>query len=362
MPMHQNLFYHPLVKAEDNSHPSPMVNLHAFSGARESNPVFYAQGNVRQEVLVNNFGSNRNHELINSLASLLQGSHNSASPQPRNLNELLQKSFSSNNSNSILQSPFMSSHHSQFAGYNPTQSSYVQNIMAPDYSNLLTASVLETPIQNSNMFRNPMIQQSAPQSAENMNEALLLKLARLLKQDNGENIKTALSDILHGYDTVNIPAQDRQRDLAYQRRPQGDFGQSFHQQSNLNIGQKTISLSNGVVMNSLNRNNECYQTNNRFAPVFVNNGSENANAKRDMVVLSDPSLKKGNNYSIIPEEDSTMLCDVSFSGAKAGSVSMNVQPSSPHQNLNTKLNSLNINASTQGKLHQLKFLSKLIYR
>ena len=339
MPMAQNLFYHPMSKPEDNTQPSPMINLRAFSGLRDNIPMFQSQSNIRQEIPINNLGANRNHELINSLTSLLNSGQNQASAQPRNLNELLQKSFSSSNSNSILQSPFISSHQSQFAGQNIMQSPYTHNIITPDYSNFLTSSVLETPVQSANIFKNPMSQQHAVQPTEGVNDALLLQLARLLKQDNGENIKSALADIIDNYNAVNPPSQDR--------RTQTDFGQNYYQQHNLQNGPRTISLSNGVIMQSLNRGNNYNAMNNRLPNILMNNGMNNV--KRDVMMFNDPSTKKANHCSIIPEENSTMLCDVSFSNQKPESTTIIPQPSSPNQNLNKKLNSLDINANTQGK-------------
>lgn len=350
MALQQNVFYHPLMKGEESYFPSPMVRFPAFRNpSHENNNLFNHQNNMVQEDTVGNIGLTSHSEILNSLSSLDSiGSLNNAihsilnmvkpnTSQPKNLNELLQKSFSSTHSNSLLQSPLLSTIQSPLVGYNCVQNSYVQSQMGPDFSNLLTSSVLGTPNQNTQLLRN---QGTSTQPSRNNNENLLRELTNLLKQDNGGDIKVALAQLVQQYNGGNnLNSYNRLRENGRANglmRMQEEFNQNLHSQNGMRP-QKTISLSNGLTMNSLNRNLESKSGN--FPHCFRQANLNNLNMgqlKRD--IIPNEPLKKG-NYSIIPEEDSVDLGNVSFGQIK--------QPNSPNQNLNSKLGCLSLNNSNQ---------------
>jgi len=361
MALPQNVFYHPLIKGEESCFPSPMVRFPGFRGSNENNGLIGHQNNMVQENTVGNIGLTAHSEVLNSLNSF--GSLNNAihsildmvkpnTSQPKNLNELLQKSFSSTHSNSLLQSPLLSTRPSPLVGYNQMQNSYIQNQMGPDFSNLLTSSVLGTPIQNSHLLRN---QGTSTQPSKNNNETLLRELATLLKQDNGENIKAALAELLQQYNGGNtLNSYNKMRENGRPNglmRMQEELNQNMQHHNGIRP-QKTISLSNGLTMNSLNRNldSKSRNFNNGFRQANLNN--INMGHKRD-IMPNESSLKKG-NYSIIPEEDSVDLGNVSFGQKK--------QPNSPNQALNNKLGSLSLNNSNNKNEDKIEtsFLSRFL--
>lgn len=262
----------------------------------------------------NIYGSSINSQLLNSL-TVLEGSKLSMLNQHKNLGELLQKSYLSTHSTTGLQSPFVSANQSPYVGYN-------QNSINPDYSNFLPASVLGTPLQPSQMLRN----QNVPhQTTDTSNEGLLQQLEILLKQSNGRDIKMALAGLIQQYNGNKNP-QNRALELLARMQEEAPQRQG---------NQKTISLSNGYVMNTVNRSAAESNMRNFLDSARVIN---NKMMGRDGAMYNDPSKKK--HYSIIPEEDSSMLGDVSFNQAVRHS---------PAQTLNQKLNGLNINMETFGK-------------
>jgi len=356
MALPQNVFYHPLIKGEESCFPNPVGHFPVFRGPNDNNGRMSHQNNMIQEDAVGNIGLSSHSEILKSLNSLSSlGSLNNAihsildmvkpnTSQPKNLNELLQKSFSSTHSNSLLQSPLLSTRPSPLAGYNCVQNSYVQSQMGPDFSNLLTSSVLGTPIQNPQLMRN---QGASSQPHRNANENLLRELASLLKQDNGENIKAALTQLLQQYnDGNNLNSYNRLgqngRSNGFMRM-QDEMNQNYQHQNGMRP-QKTISLSNGLTMNSLNRNLESKSGN--FPRCFRQANLNNLNMGH---LIPNESLKKG-NYSIIPEEDSVDLGNTSFAQRK--------QTNSPNQSLNTKLGSLSINLNQNGKNLNIKKIIK----
>lgn len=100
--------------------------------------------------------------------------------------------------------------------------------------------------------------------------------------------------------------------------------------------QRTIWLSNGYVMNTVNRSTA--ESNSSIRNILDSARVMNNMMGREGPVFNDVSSKK-KHYSIIPEEDSSML----------GDVSVNQGRHSPPQTLNQKLNALNINKDTFGK-------------
>ena len=291
-----------------------MIHFNGLQNQRLPAQMFFNEpSQVELENQANIYGSSINSQLLNSL-TVLEGSKLSMLNQHKNLGELLQKSYLSTHSTTGLQSPFVSANQSPYVGYN-------QNSINPDYSNFLPASVLGTPLQPPQALRN----QNVPhQNVDTSNEGLLQQLEVLLKQSNGKDIKMALANLIQQYN-VNKNPQNRALELLtrMQEEPQ--------RQGN----QKTISLSNGYVMNTVNRSAAESSIRSILDSARVMN---NKMMGRDGVMFNDASSKK-KHYSIIPEEDSSMLGDVSFNQAARHS---------PAQTLNQKLNALNINIETFG--------------
>ena len=149
-------FYHPSIKRQDNAAPSPMIQLGGLTAPYEinnpANNLFHLnQGFQKQNSC--SFERNEHYNSLNSSNSVMSCSFVpdvakiNAGIQPKFLAELLQKSCSSTHSTSFTQSqsPFLST---PSLGYNHAQPSY-QNQVGIDVSNFLTASLLETPSQNS---------------------------------------------------------------------------------------------------------------------------------------------------------------------------------------------------------------------
>lgn len=340
----QSIFYDPLTRNEGNAQLNPIFQQ-LFQNANNNNPMYYSQSQFEQENTLGLGSHNTRSEMLTSLTSILEAVKMSRIDPPKTLNELLQKSSTiSTHSNSLIQSPFISSHSqhaSPMPGYGGYMSSpYANQILTSDFSNLLSSSVLATPIQTPQQNFRPQ-QMVHPQPAtnnHNMNE-ILLQLTSLLKRDDGGNLREAVAQLIGGIPNSNSQQQEnfsQQQNLMHLQR---GLSQTFIQKE-LQGSQRTIPLSNGFIMNSLNRNN-------RFAePQRI---GMMGNMQRD--IIHSVSSRRGGDYSVIPEEDSGMQLDHSVSQERPGPLfDINlIRPPSPNQSLNRKLNGLNLNGDTNGK-------------
>jgi hypothetical protein len=309
-----------------------MIQLGGFNAPYElnsaaSNLLQLNQGFQKQNSC--SYDRNEHYNSINTSNSMINCSFipdvakYNQSIQPKFLAELLQKSCSSTHSTSFTQSqsPFLST---PSLGYNNPQASY-QNQVGIDVSNFLTASLLETPSQNSRGFRTqPAYVQNQP--TNNSNQEILFQLQNIVTSNSsGETLKLALAHLVRQYGTNNVQNNNNQlRGNDYLQNQLPGF-------QNGNAVPKTIPLANGFIMNSVDRKSAI----NSLIP-----NNHLRHLTRDPMSMAEASSRK-NNCSIIVEEDSSLFGDLSTSNQK--------QPNSPNQSLNKELDTLSLNPSHKNK-------------
>lgn len=336
-------FYHPSMKRQDNVAPSPMIQLGGLTAPYElnsaaSNLLQLNQGFQKQNSC--SFDRNEHYNSLNSSNSMINCSFvpdvakYNQSIQPKFLAELLQKSCSSTHSTSFTQSqsPFLST---PSLGYNNPQASY-QNQVGIDVSNFLTASLLETPSQNSRAFRTqPAYVQNQPNN--NLNQEILFQLQNIVTSNSsGETLKLALAHLVRQYGSNNVQNNNQIRGNDYLQNQLPGL-------QNGNAVPKTIPLANGFIMNSVDRKSAI----NSLIP-----NNHLRHLARDPMSMAEASSRK-NNCSIIVEEDSSLFGDLSTSNQK--------QPNSPNQSLNKELDTLSLNPSHKNKNGNIRsFITKFL--
>jgi len=260
IPSVQNMFYHPPTKNQiDPVCPSPMFQVPAKKNTQALNSLFQGSRFTAAEtnpsnnhsILENNNASNSINSLINQLQSQLTN-------QPKNLEELLQKSFSSLPSNSMVQSPFTSSMQSPFMGGN-NHNSQIQPSIGSEISNLLAPmTLLETSLQSNNLLGN---QSHKNQQGEAVNKALVLQLAQILKQESESKIKSAIAELILKYRALGLlnnlsgnEMLDLQSLIKGAETPQNHNYQYQNNHQEVMSQPNLFSLSCGLPMNSVPRN------------------------------------------------------------------------------------------------------------
>ena len=149
---------------------------------------------------------NTNNEFSNSISSLIQLLSSQGIDQTINLQEILQHSISSLPSFSLLQSPFITNLPSPFLGTPHTQTSNLNS----DFSNLLSSSILGSSMASPAVFNAQVISE-------------LLRRGKSFSAKFDPQNSESLEKLMKIEDDSNLPV-------------------------------KTISLSSGLTMNALNRN------------------------------------------------------------------------------------------------------------
>ena len=264
------MFYHPLVKNQQETVcPSPMFQVPTKKNPQTLNSLFQGSRFTAAETNPTTHHSTLNgNNASSSMNSLLNQLQPQFTSQPRNLEELLQRSFTSMPSG--YQSPFTSSMQSPFMIGN--QSSNPQPSIGSDLSKILNPmTLLETSLQSNNFLSN---QSNKNSSNEAVNKALILQLADILKQESESKIKSAIAELILKYralgllnnlsgtemldlqNLINGTETPQQNPYQFQSQPQA---QPFHQEIHPQIPQQsTVPLSNGFSMNTINRNDPAH--------------------------------------------------------------------------------------------------------
>src|SRR4051812_13736914 len=107
IPKSQNIFYNPMmIKNNESVCPSPMIQVPFRMLSREQLPGPQLTSHVINDLHLNK--EVNNNDASTSLQSVLYQLQTHFPGQPKNLEELLQRSFSSMPSNSVFQSSFVS--------------------------------------------------------------------------------------------------------------------------------------------------------------------------------------------------------------------------------------------------------------
>lgn len=207
------MFYNPASKPQQEAVcPSPMFQIPTKKTLPPINSIFQGSRFTAAETnQSNNQTTFESNSLSNSLNSLLNQLQTNVNSQPRNLEELLQRSFNSMPSNSQFQSPFVSSAKSPFMnGYANNNQNHNQQSMASDLSKILNPrTLLETSLQSNNFLSNNQnnmngINGMNGQNNEAINKTLVLQLAQILKQESESKIKSAIAELILKYRALGL--------------------------------------------------------------------------------------------------------------------------------------------------------------
>lgn len=301
------MFYHPLVKNQQETVcPSPMFQVPTKKNPQTLNSLF--QGSRFTAVETN---PTTNHSTLNgnnassSMNSLLNQLQPQFSSQPRNLEELLQRSFTSMPSG--YQSPFTSSMQSPFMIGN-NQSSNPQPSIGSDLSKILNPmTLLETSLQSNNFLGS---QSNKNSSNEAVNKALILQLADILKQESESKIKSAIAELILKYRALGLlnnlsgtemvdlqnlingteaPQQNPYQYQQQQHQPQPQPQSLFHQEIHTQLPQQNIvPLSNGFAMNAINRNDPAHSMQSNMQSYKPNlQQTRIDNARKELFALNE---------------------------------------------------------------------------
>lgn len=299
------MFYHPLGnKPQETVCPSPMFQIpaskkppHGCNSLFQGSRFTAAETNPTNTYEVNNISNSTNtHHFQPQFSS-----------QPKNLEELLQRSFSMP-SNSVIQSPFTSGLESPFIGGNH-HISQIQPPMASDISNLLNPmTLLENSLQNNNLFPSS---NNKPQSNEATNKALILQLAQILKQESESKIKSAIAELILKYKALGLLSNlsgnemldlqsltETSQSNPYQYQPN-------HQEMLTHMPQQNpVPLSNGLNLNLLSRNDQPQQISSNIQMYRPNIQPEKINqTRRQLFAINDvPMTHQHHSQQMDPYE------------------------------------------------------------
>lgn len=206
IPTGKNIFYRPLLKNQEEVCPSPAISkqyIETLSQYSNSKNAMQETASVSAKPEIN---MNTNNEFSTSISSLIQLLSSQGIDQPYNLQEIVQHSFSSLPSFSLLQSPFITNLPSPFLGAPQTQTSNLNS----DFSNLLSSSILGSSIASPAVFNSHAISE-------------LLRRGQPFSGKSDPQNPESLEKIMKIEEDSDLPV-------------------------------KTISLSSGLTMNAVNRN------------------------------------------------------------------------------------------------------------
>lgn len=274
--------------------PSPMFQLPQSKDPQVLKSIFQGSRYTSAETNPSTNPSNmERNNFSNSLGQHFSTVQREAPNQPRNLEELLQRSFTSNPSNS-LQSPFTSTVQSPFMGGN-NHTSQIQPSINSELSHLLTPmTLLETSLQNNGLIGGLAKNQT---NDSTVSKELILQVAKLLKEESETKIKSAIAELIMKFKALGAIGNilDGEifglENLINQTDVQQNHTAYQQYQPNPQIAQQnTVPLSCGLAMNSIPRN----EFNQQQPPCNMYNFNSNPQAvqidaaRRELINMSEP--------------------------------------------------------------------------
>jgi len=360
----QNFFYSPFTKFEEiNVQSSPWLEPFKIKSVKELPPLSHVSAHTAADSRGDQTGNQLQFEndISQSLCYLVKKLNLQLGSQPKNLDELLQRSFMSMPSHSILQSPRGSALPSPFITHTSTL-----------FQGKVPGSTNDLSLKGSSFRKSPFVTASKtfkPPVNVGTDEGLILQIADLINRDDGR-IRSAISELLAQYGGN----PDQQKDSANKRGIFGEKDQGFFSKGNNAINPftanpgdkpKTISLSNGLTMNLLNRSPKStnYVTvSNNFNIISQNTKIEAARKELFVISENDPKSEKPKNkqepndfnlFDFLGETTRSNLSPLISSGSLLkGSINMN-NSGQPYfltsHSMSQQTASLSTNSSHSGK-------------
>jgi len=286
----QNFFYSPFAKPQAREQPSPWLEPFKIKSIGELPPLSHVSAHTAADSREDHAGNQLN-DISNSLCYLVKKLNLQFSAPPKNLEELFQKSFMSMPSHSVLQSP------RGFALHSPFNKSTANSL----FQGKVPSSTNDLSLRGNSFRKSPFVgatQTFKPPVNVGTDEGLILQIADLINRDDGR-IRSAISELLAQYgNSEELQKNNVNKRGIFGEKDQGLFSKgNFANPFTTNPGDKpkTISLSNGLTMNLLNRSpkaNSCVTISDNFNIVSQNTKIEAA--RKELFVISEtvPNVNK----------------------------------------------------------------------
>lgn len=305
----QNFFYHPFPQNDPIVQPSPCLEPFKLQSLKEIPLFSHASAHTAAD---SRGDQTRNHiqmdnDCSNSLCSLVKKLDLRFPSQPKNLEELLQRSFASMPSYSALQSPMGPAFASPFIRPYTPKVGY-QGVKSGSISDLSFRGSFG---QKSSFSGSQILKQKTVPPTD---DGLIVQIAELISKENGGRIKDAITDLLSQYGAINLTQTDKIDQLEIGKLTSANQMNANLQKVNLaiptydntanNVNEgaskpATISLSSGLTMNALNRGPTPVRR--ELTPTKPKQTSQNQNprveaARKELFILSEFDEKKSQAF------------------------------------------------------------------
>lgn len=325
----QNFFYHPIPQNEPIVQPSPCLapfklqslkEIPLFSHASAHTAADSRGDQTRNQIQMDN-------DCSNSLCSLVKKLNLQFPSQPKNLEELLQRSFASMPSYSAVQSPMGPAFASPFI--RPYSGKGMQSGSLSDLSFRGSFG------QKSSFSGSQVLKQKA---APPKDDGLIVQIADLISRESDGRIKAAITDLLKQYGAAT-PVHISDKGILGEITPINNNNMNLNK-ANLVISNidntanandnkpVTISLSSGLTMNALNRGPTPVrreQTPTKSKPTSQHQNNRVEAARKELFILGEFDEKK--NQTFPPKQTETS--DFNLFGFTHGPAILNHNQNSP---------------------------------
>ena len=319
----QDFFYYPVYKSDVEVQASPWLEPFNLKSIKDLPPLSHGSAHTAADSRGEQTGNPTqiDNDCSNSLCSLVKKLNIQFGSQPKNLEELLQRSFASMPSHSALQSPMDA----------PFVSPFMRSHTSTYYQGAAGNSVNDVSIRGTSMVKSPFVGIRSMKSQVDIatDEGLILQIAELINHKNDSRIRTAITELLAKYDNNNTGNTQAQNGFGFLNKGNqginfdggldgiGQFGHignmvnladighlpNFGNGNNMNnIGhlgnnlcskQGTIALSSGLTMNAVKRSprtTACVTSSNNFNANPLNTKIEAA--RKELFVISESLPRK----------------------------------------------------------------------
>jgi hypothetical protein len=195
LPKNQNIFYDPVfVTRHEAICSSPAFHTSVNSGLKGYLPSSLLESYQSSETSEENTQNNKNlyNQASPDFHSNCHELHIGSTLQPKNLKELIERSFSTVPSNSPFQASFHSVMPSPFLSYSTPNSHYFCSSTALKASNQCSSGILGTPLQNPCVLQEKNFNSYQQNQIKSQN-ALICKLAQISGKENEKAAEIAIN-------------------------------------------------------------------------------------------------------------------------------------------------------------------------
>jgi len=200
----QDFFYSPFMKKEINVLASPWLEPFKMKSVKELPPLSHASAHTAADSRGDQTANvvQQDNDVSVSLSSLAKKLSIPVETQPKNLEELLQRSFVTLPSQSLLQSPHLSAFPSPFIRSH-------SNALFQGFPGI--NSINDVSMKNNSMVKSPFVgplKPLKPPVNPNTDEGLIFQIADLINRESDGKIRNAITELLAQYGDVEKLQKD----------------------------------------------------------------------------------------------------------------------------------------------------------